>query len=188
MFDCASQFYSDVNSPGGFKMYMFYHEDRPYQFELFKRENNKITIPANFFTYVRVNDWFYLIAKALFRSRTTGDSQFLSVVFKMRFVKTIYVDPTIYKVGVPFGGNLTLSTSSAKMINSDVVVPSESLSRTWICPASFDCSKLNETATDIVITDADLPIVSKGVKYMVRYQFIVQLRYKYGLLRDLPYE
>lgn len=62
-----------MESPGGFKMYMLYREDKPYQFEVFTRERNKVTIPRNFFTYVRVNDYFKLIAQVVFKSRATGE-------------------------------------------------------------------------------------------------------------------
>ena len=145
-------------------------------------------MPRNFFTFVRLNDPFYLVAQAKFTSRTTGESQQLSIVFKMKFVTTIQVETSIYKLGVPFGGNLALS-SAAQIINkeSNSILP-QGLSHLWICPESFDCSSLTETGTDIQITNDVLPTVSNGgVKYMQKYYFHVQLRSVYNIMRNLPY-
>lgn len=86
----------------------------------------------------------------------------MSIVLKMRFVSTVYVDSNIYKVGVPFGENMTLSTQSAKLINTNLDASQLSLNRVWICPKEFNCNGLTETGTDLAITDADLPAVSNG--------------------------
>ena len=37
LWDCASQFYADTESRGGFRMIMFYREDRPFEFEVYTR-------------------------------------------------------------------------------------------------------------------------------------------------------
>lgn len=129
--------------PNSLEFSLLQAEQAPFRVDAATVSQNNVTMPASYLQFVAVNQPFYLICSGTFRSSDGSVQQKLSIVFELRWLTQLALPVAEYKVGVAFGGDLTLDGSAAKMINTDSSYPrSYNVSWSWVCPKCFNCQNM----------------------------------------------